>query len=103
MKRLLTAIFLSALMMSTAFAQCVINQQTIIYLDIERFMVADRMLNVSKERGEAMIMADLAAGNALIAKKGQRLDRVERFNDHISVAKINDAFVVVFNDHVSCR
>ena len=103
MKRLLTAIFVSALMMSMAFAECVITEPTVIYLDMDRFMAADRMLNVDKERGHAMIMSDLAQGNALMVKRGQKLDRVEPYNQHISVGKINDALVIVFNDHVRCR
>lgn len=103
MKRLLTAIFLSALMMSTAFAECATTQQTIVYFDAERFFNVDSVLNISQDRGFQMVMEDVREGRAMLVPKGLRLDEVKRYNEHISVARVKNTLVVIINDHFSCR
>lgn len=104
MKKMFLLIVLSVTGGCIAFAGCVINTNTVLHFDAERFAKITRIASVggvSSQLARA-VDKDLDDGIAVNVQKGTMVNLIQLIDDDYAVVKVKGTTCYMLQKHLSC-
>ena len=93
------------IMCTSAFAECVAIEDTVMWTDIERYDLIARIGKINPQQGLSLLLDDIRTGKAIQINKGTRVDKVVFLpdNEKVCIVRVNGMGMVGISKAIRCN
>lgn len=101
MKKFLFILLTFFLFPVISYGQCRTIDQTLMYVDADRFIFVEMIGSRFHEQGLNLIFNDLKSGKAVLIPSGVEISGISPINEFICVAVINNRPLIALRKHIT--